>query len=153
MVEIKWNFRKEKEFIIKNCSQPNWADDEEEPILEVTIDNTISIAHEIQNYFIQHKIFLEKPHFGQCGDGSIDLSFDSFEKGYNILYNYYPIKILRKIIGEESLYGNNRCRNWENTKEIELKTFNNVESRAILLLFAKWCKSKRIDWEIEIERV
>ncbi len=142
---IRWDFRRSKEFILRNCSQPGWADNSEIPVLESTIDKAIEIAHEIQSYFYNNNFILKIPYFGQCGDGSIDLSFISFTLGYGILYNYHP---------EEgaSLYGDNKCRNWSNTTKIEIKTFNTLESRTVLGLFAKWCKSKDFNWQIEIEK-
>jgi len=145
----KWNFEENKKFILEHCSKPNWADDNEEPILESTINETISIAHEIQSYFLENDYDLDQPHFGQCGDGSIDLHWDSFEKGYSVLYNYY-VDILSRI--EESLYADNICRNWKNRDEIELIIVNTIDSRKVLVLFAKWCKKRKIDWKIEIKK-
>jgi len=142
----KWNFEKSKKFIMKNCSQPGWADDNEQPILESTIDKAISLAHEIQSYFHNHDFALERPYFCQCGDGSIDLDFTSFTHGYKVLYSYHPEE-------DEALYGENECRNWNNTKKSEVKRFNTLESRRVLGLFARWCKLRNIDWEIEIKQL
>ena len=139
----KWKFKETKIRIIKFCTKPNWAEDDEEPILETTIDEAISIANDIQRYFKRHKITIDKPCLCQCDDGSIDLNFESFKRGYNILYNYHPTL-------EDSVYGSNQCRNWENSDKVEIKQFDNTDNRSVLGLFAKWCKIKNIDWWIEV---
>lgn len=130
---------------MKNCSKPNWAENDEEPILESTIDKAISLAHEIQSYFYNHDFVLEKPYFCQGGYGSIDLDFTSFTQGYKFIYSYHPLS-------GEALYGKNECRNWGNQEEIEIKRFNTLESRRVLGLFARWCKLRNIDWIIEIKQ-
>jgi len=148
-----WIFDEEKAYILKNCSVKGWADDDDtEPILESTIDKAIEIALSIKKYYQERNLTIEKPMMNQCGDGSMDLDFASWEGGYSILLNYHPEEGI-------SVYGDNEQRNWKNRDRVELRFDNSDSSRAVLGTFARWCYenvSKRVKdcspWSIEVQQ-
>lgn len=102
---MKWNFTEKKKKILKDCSEEGWDlyGIMMMPITEETIDETIKVAHNIQSFFEENSVEIRKPILLPCVDGSIDLSFGSFEEGYGLLFNY-------NTKYGESLYGDNEVR-------------------------------------------
>lgn len=128
---------------MNECNFDGWDGYNAPSVSEEEIDLGIEMANELRLYFEENGIDIDKPYLSPYGD----LDFYSYERGYGMFIDFYPED------GFISAYGRNKCRNWKNKKERELRTSNDKITRKILVLFAKWLENKKADWCIEIEKV